>query len=298
MHMSLSGRLAATGAAVVTALVPGVALAAGGSVDESTGPVAYAFTGGYDVPAFEGTDSDRFNEQYRSPLEPGVTGVRPGSPESVSDFIPVGPLSTGTSWFIHVNAKTGMFADSVPPPGASENEHFQATAHLSPGLAPSSVVRADYMLEAQNSINDPAPDQRWLFLDDVRSDAVCQSSSRTWSGTTAARMWVRQPDRSLASVPVPSGSEAYQVEGIKLRLPVTTMEHQHKDQYADVSVRQVTSPADLVGTDQWRTGEVNAASGWRVDVASYVVEDGVRRNLETSRLILGGVSCSLPKTAG
>jgi hypothetical protein len=94
---------------------------------------------------------------------------------------------------------------------------------------------------------------------------------------------------------VPQGDAAYRVNGMPLRLPATTIEQQSMDQYADVSIRRVTSPDDLVETDQWRTGEVNAAAGWRVDVVSYVVNDGVRTDVHNSTLILGAASCSISR---
>lgn len=289
----VTARITAVGATLLMATVPGIATAANGSADEAARPVAYAFTGAYEVPELEGTDYDKFTKVYRSPSRPGVSGVLPGTPESAKDFIPVGPYSTGTSWFIHVNAQNGVFDSSVPPAGATQDAYFTSAAALDRGHAASARVRADYMLEAQNSRYDTATDHRWLYLDDVSSTASCMSPRGATAGATAARLWVRQPDRTLAQVPVPEGTGVYQVAGVPLRLAEITMENQNQPQFADVSIRQVHGPEDLVQTDQWSTGEVNAAAGWRVDVVSYIVVDGWRTDLYHSALTLGATTCSI-----
>lgn len=289
----LSRRAATIGVVAITTALPGMAWASTGPVDEHTGPVAYAFTGAYHVPTLDGADT--FDEVYRSPLEPGVVGVRPPSDAARSGFIPVGPLSTGTSWFMHVNSDTGAFSSSTRPAGTTDDEFFESTAELSSTSVPRATVRADYMLEAQNALGDDSADHRWLYLDDVRSHADCRSAENVSARTTAGQLWIRQPDRTLAAVPVPVGDAEYRVNGMPLRLPNPTMEQQFRPQFADVSVRRATGPADLIGTDQWRTGEVNAASGWRVEVTSYVLENGTRTEVDRSVLILGAVSCSLPR---
>ncbi|QIZ37508.1 hypothetical protein [Saccharopolyspora sp. ASAGF58] len=294
MRVSRLRRRAATiGVVAITAALPGMAWASAGPVDQHTGPVAYAFTGAYHASTLDGADT--FDEVYRSPLEPGVVGVRPPSNAARSDFIPVGPLSTGTSWFMHVNSDRGVFSSSTRPEGTTVDEFFESTAELSRTSVPRATVRADYMLEAQNALGDDTADHRWLYLDDVRSHAECRSAENVSARTTAGQLWIRQPDRTLAAVPLPVGDEAYRVNGMPLRLPNSTMEQQALPQFADVSVRRVTGPADLIDTDQWRTGEVNAATGWRVEVTSYVVANGIRTEVDRSALILGAVSCSLSR---
>lgn len=287
LNASRFGGWAALGASA--ALLLG---AAGPALATTEEPVAYAFTGAYHVPAFD-AEHERFAEVFGSPAQRGVNGVVPPSAESAEDFLPVGPMSTGTAWFIHVNADAGVFGDT-PPSGATADAHFESSAAMRGDGTPSATVSADYLLEAQNALGDSAEDHRWLYLDDVRSEAECRSPQRVSASTAASGMWVRQPDRGLAAVPVPAAGESYEVRDVPLRLPRTTMEHQNLPQFADITVRRVTDAADLVPTDQWRTGDVNATSGWRVEVASYVLVDGVRTDLDTSVIILGGTTCSVP----
>ncbi|WP_236788193.1 hypothetical protein [Amycolatopsis sp. GM8] len=268
-------------AAVLTVVAPGVAAGAGKA------PAAFALTGAYNAPALEGTDFDTVARVYASPTTPGTTSV-----QQPDDTLYVGPLSTGTSWFLHVNAKVGAFDDAVPPAGATLDPNFDASANLSERGATSANVRSDYMLESQNTIFDQTPQHAWLYLDDATSSADCARGSQT-ATADAARLWVRQPDRTLTEVPVPQGDQAYEVDQVPLRLPAYTIDQQSQPQYADITIRRVDSPADLVQTDQWHTGRASAAAGWRVDVDSYILTSGTRSAEQHAVLILGAATCSL-----
>lgn len=256
---------------------PGIAAAA------EHNAVAYAFTGAYYVPGLEGTDYDTGARVYASPAKPGATIVR--QPE---DTLYVGPLSTGTSWFIHVNSHVGEFDDAVPPAGATLDPYFEATASLGRHQS-SASVRSDYLLESQNTIYDQTPEHAWLYLDDATSSAECAPRAQT-TQADAARLWVRQPDRALTEVPVPQGNQVYEVDGVPLRLPAFTIDQQSQPQFADITIRRVQGSADLVQTSQ--TAGLGAAAGWRVDVESYLLNGDVRSDSQHSVIVLGATACS------
>ncbi|SFI91694.1 hypothetical protein [Amycolatopsis sacchari] len=262
-----SGSIAAACAALTVVCLPVVASAAPAQADA---PVAYAVTAAYDVPALEGTGNDTASIVFRSPGAPGTTG---GTFDEQS--LPVGPLSTGTSWFLDVNRKVGWFDDSVPPAGATAPTSYQSTATLSGSGSVDAHVRADYMLEAQGGAQHV-----WLYLDDATSIAQCPGLR----GTGGSGLWVRQPDGALARVPLPL-DEPYTVRDVPLRLPQVTVADQDLPQFADISVR-TAGPGELVGAD----GTV--AAGWRVDVDSYVVGANGREDRGHSVLVLGGAACT------
>ncbi|MBB2938972.1 hypothetical protein FHX82_006058 [Amycolatopsis bartoniae] len=70
-----------------------------------------------------------------------------------------------------------------------------------------------------------------------------------------------------------------------MRLPENTIENQYLPQYADITVRPVSSPADLVGA------RGAAGAGWRVDVNSYTLAGDQHQNEFHAVLILGGAAC-------
>ncbi|GAA5156835.1 hypothetical protein [Amycolatopsis dongchuanensis] len=277
-----SGSIAAACAALVVACLPGVASASpvvaasaarvgSAPVTSAAGaPVAYAVTAAYDVPALEGTDNDTASLVFRSPEAPGTAG---GTFDEQS--LPVGPLSTGTSWFLDVNRKVGWFDDSVPPAGATAPRSYESTATLSDSGSVDAHVQADYMLEAQGG-----PQHVWLYLDDATSIAQCPGLR----GTGGSGLWVRQPDGVLARVALPL-DEPYVVRDVPLRLPQVSMADQNLPQFADISVR-TAGPGELVGAD----GPV--AAGWRVDVDSYVIGANGREDRGHSMLVLGGAACT------
>lgn len=248
-----SVRTAAFLAVVAAGAVPAVASA------DCPAPVAYAFTGAYDAPYFDGTADDSVVRAYRSPTEPGTRAV-----VAASDAVPVGPLSTGTSWFLDVNAKVTEFGGEALPEGATVNDTYDASATLSPRSSVRAATHADYLLESQNTLSDNSSDHRWLYLDDA--SAACGPRG---ARAEAAGLWVRQADRSFVRVPVPRGAEVYEVDNVPLRAPRTTIENQNSPQYANITVRRVTDADDLIHNGQWRTGPDATAAGWRVDVDSW-----------------------------
>src|SRR5699024_183632 len=67
------------------------------------------------------------------------------------------------------------------------------------------------------------------------------------------------------------------------------------DLYGDVTLTRVTDADQLITPEEFRLGDHNAVTGWRVDIDHYWKHDGEREDLIHSAMLLGAVTCSLPE---
>lgn len=278
-------RLGASAAAIALFGAPGVAIAqeATPSVDPKTGPVAFAIPGAFQIA--EGTGGSL----VRSGTEPGVA-YPADSGYPYTDTIPV---SADDSAGIQLGINYVGSGQPVPD-GAEKNDEYRATAELADTLVPTAKIASDYAVLADNSQDRSASDQL-IYINDGRSLAHCPSVDKVEAMANAAGVWVRQADGSQRMVKLYEG-EPYTAEKVPVVLAGTLpAEVQTEELFGDITIELFWNQTDnLITPTGFRQGEHSATAGWRVDIEHYWVRDGKRHDLETTSMVLGEVSCSLP----
>lgn len=266
----LATKLASAAAVLALVSVPGIATAApAGPVDEATGPASFANIAGIKVGPDQGAGFV-IAETQRSPLSPGTS--------TLSQDRTVVPKDDGERAAIGANAQysltVGRFGDPSPFPAEVKSADHQVVASLAATTVPSAVAESNYALvDAGRGKASPA-DNALVVFEDARSSVECSAVDKTTSTDTAAKLWLRDAKTDqLVSVAVPSGTQAATMTGVKAGPPAAV-----KGALAEKT-----------------TSDVTAVSGWRIDVVTHVVTaDGPGDDVHT-RIVLGGVSCSLPK---
>ena len=277
----LMPKLAAGAAALALISVPSLAFAAPApTVDADKGQVAYSFDLAFSIP---GTDSAK---PLRSPLSPGSNDE-----ENYVKALNISP-DQGTVWSLFVNSPTAH--DDDRPPTVQPKPTYKLSAGLADNLTPQASVATDYKLEDGTLTGRGVTTPTFVYADTLRSAAQCPSAKDAKADSTVAGFYVRQPDGQLTKIATPAGGASYTVTHVPMKAP--TGDTTKSDVFGDIAIQKVTDVGDLIKTANWRTGDVNAASGWRVQVDNYVLDGNNKKtDLGVSTVILGGVSCSIPK---
>jgi hypothetical protein len=290
----LATKLASTAAVLALAAAPGVAAAAppvAAPVDEAAGPASFANIAGIKVGQDKGAGFV-IAETQRSPLTPGTS--------TLSQDRTVVPKDDGERAAIGANARysltVGTFGDPSPFPAEVKSADHQVVATLAATTVPSAVAESNYALVDTGRGNASPADNALVVFEDARSSVECSAVDRTTSTATAAKLWLRDAKTDqLVSVAVPGGTQAATMAGVKAGPPAAVEGAVAEKTTSDITVSRVTSFDQLLRQDAWRSGDVTAVSGWLVDVVTHVVTaDGPGADVHT-RIVLGGVSCSLPK---
>ncbi|AGM04683.1 hypothetical protein [Amycolatopsis keratiniphila] len=278
-------KLAAATAAVALASVPGLASAqTTQAVDEKTGPVSFANVASVRI----GNPGSLITETQRSPLTPGLSKLSPDRTVVPRDE---GEKSTfGDKWAVNL----GRFGAQSPfPPGIASRDH-NVVAALQQTTVPTAVAEGNFALLDNGRGGAKPADNTVLVLEGAKSAVDCSSPGKTTSSTSVGKIWVRDETGALK----PSGASGVDVKGLKLGPPsVIKNENIGKDDTtSDLTVSRVTAFDQLIRQDGWRNGDVTAVAGWKVDIVTHVRDDA-GKDLREARttLVLGGVSCSIPK---
>ncbi|MEU6643383.1 hypothetical protein ABZ863_12625 [Saccharomonospora sp. NPDC046836] len=272
--------LATGAAALVLAGLPGLAQAQE-AVDERTGPVAYANAAALAI----GDDGGSvISETQRSPLVPGTSTLaqnRFALPGSDGERDAVGPNYLLT---------LGTFADGESPfPDGVASRSHRVTATLTDTTVPTATAEANFALR------DVAADATVVAFEGARSHVECAGADSVTSSTTAERLWVRDEDGELEPVDLPEGDEPLTLSNRRFGPPMEVPDAAPETTVSDVAISRVTAFEQLLRQEQWRDGDVTAAAGWQVEIVSHVRDaEGADLRDVTTRLVLGGVSCSLP----
>lgn len=289
--MTRLGTKLAVGVAVLALVaLPGVAAAQGvAPVDEKTGPVSFANVAAIKV----GPDSTAgfvITETQRSPLRPGISTLSQDRAVVPKDDGERSALGTDAQYQLAV----GRFDDPSPfPPEVHSTDHH-VVASLESTTEPSAVAESNYALLDKGRGNASPADNAVVVFSDAKSSVDCAAVDNTTSTATAAKLWLRDGTDKLVPVAVPTDTQKATMTGVKAGPPSTVDGEQADKTTSDVTVSRVTSFDQLLRQDAWRSGDVTAASGWQIDVVTHVVTDNGPQSVET-RIVLGGVSCSLPK---
>lgn len=232
-------------AAVVVAFAAVPATAYGTeSVDERTGPVAFANAAALAV-VDDGSGSrggSVISETQRSPLLPGTSRLarnRSRLPQSEAERDAAGP-----NYLVRIG------------------EH-DVTATLRDTYVPTAVAEADFVLR------DQASDTTVLRLRSAHTEVECLSPDRVRERSTAGRLSLLNGDGELRSVELPDGDGTVKREGLPFGPPVEVTQD-GVTVTSDVTIRRVTSFDQLLRQDQWRDGDVTAVAGWLVEVVSHI----------------------------
>ncbi|PRX47090.1 hypothetical protein B0I33_106189 [Prauserella shujinwangii] len=253
----LATKLAAGTAALALAAVPGAAAAqdsAVDAVDEATGPVAYANAAALSV-GENGSGGSVISETQRSPLRPGESRLAqdrvtvPGTRSERS--------ATGGNYEVHLgnHARTGSnpFPDGVP----------SRTHRIVAELAADHVPRAS--AEANYALWDTRSGRTVLVLEGARTSAECPAPGELTGTATADRLRVRQGG-GLQEVALPTGDEP-----VRREIPELSFPRGDHSGTATVTISRIESFDELLRQQQWRSGDVTVAAGWKIEVVTQPV---------------------------
>ncbi|RZQ60348.1 hypothetical protein [Amycolatopsis suaedae] len=284
----MTTRLLAAAAVSVTALLalPG-ASAAQTPVDERTGPVSFA--NAIAVRVGEGPQAGTvITETQKSPTTPGQSRLTPSRnlvPRDAGER-----KALGENYLVHL----GQFAAPGPYPDGVGSRAHAVTAALRQDTVPAAVAETNYALQDQAIGGDRPIDNTVLAMQRARTSVECARPGALTASSTVDRLWVRT-DTGLDQVSVPEGSTPLSLKGLPFGPPTAVPGIDKDKTTSDLTIRRVTRFDELLRQDQWRAGDATAVGGWLVEIVSHVVRgDGQTADVKT-RMVLGGVSCSVPK---
>ncbi|WP_326837609.1 hypothetical protein VSH64_22440 [Amycolatopsis rhabdoformis] len=262
------------------------------AVDEKTGPVSFANVASVRLGSDPQHGGSLITETQRSPLTPGQSKL---STDRVAVPKNDGERSTfGGNWEIDL----GKFADATKSPypaGIASRDH-NVVAALQATTVPTAVAETNYALRDTTRGKSRPVDDTMLVLENARSAVDCSAPNKATGTTTLTRLWVRGEDDNLKQVAMPAGSASLSVKNLRMGAPGDVPQANPTNTLSDLVVSRVSSFDQLVKQDGWRGGDVTAQAGWRVDVTTHVhdASNVALQDVHTS-LVLGGVSCSIPK---
>ncbi|MEU4670957.1 hypothetical protein AB0F91_23960 [Amycolatopsis sp. NPDC023774] len=262
------------------------------AVDEKTGPVSFANVASVRLGSDPQHGGSLITETQRSPLTPGQSKL---SADRVAVPKNDGERSTfGGNWEIDLG-KFGDAATSPFPAGIASRDH-NVVAALQATNVPTAVAETNYALRDNNRGKARPVDNTMLVLESARSAADCSAPNKVAGTTTLTRLWVRGEDDTLKQVAMPAGSASLSVKNLRMGAPRAIQGADATKSLSDVVVSRVSSFDQLIRQDGWRNGDVTAQAGWRVDVTTHVRDESGEPLPDVSTtLVLGGVSCSIPK---
>lgn len=282
-------RMAGCAAVLALAAVPGVAAAQDiRTVDEETGPVAFANAVSVQVGKDGQGGGTVITETQRSPVSPGSSKLsqdRSGVPASDGEKDAIGP---------HYTINLGRFepGESPFPAGVTSREH-DVVATLENTTVPSAVAESNYALRDLRLDGSATV----LAFEGARSAVRCAAPGAVTAETTAARLWVLGEDGKLAPTEPPRGDAELRLEDLPLDAPLSLAKADAEATTSDVVIRRVTEFDQLLRQEKWRDGDVTAAAGWHVEIISQL-SDAEGEKLDEvvhTRMVFGGVSCSVPE---
>jgi hypothetical protein len=281
-------KLALVGAVCALLATPGVAAAQTvAEVDEQTGPVSFANGASILIDA-----GKVVTETQRSPLRAGQSRLsqdRTSVPKSGDQ----GELNAMGPNFV---VQLGTFSGQSPFPAGVKSQEHEVIAALQDTNVPTATATANYAL-LDNSRGRATPGENSLFaFQNAKSVVDCSTTKTVKSTTTADKLWVRDAEDKLVQVGVPAGTDKVEVGGIRAGAPMKIDNVDLSKTTAKLTISRVTQFDQLIRQNVWRGGDITAVGGWLAELDTHVIRtDGSFADVHT-KVVLGGVSCSLPKT--
>lgn len=281
-----------TSAAVLTAvLFPLVGVGSAGAqsqaVDEKTGPVSFANVASVRISG----GGSLITETQRSPLLPGLSKLGaervavPGNDGERATF--------GGNYEIDL----GRYAagQSAYPAGIASRDH-NVVAALQATTVPTAVAETNYALRDNGRGGAKPIDNTVLVLEGAKTSVDCTAPSKLTGTTAVTRLWVRGENGALGQVAVPGGSAGLQLKNLRMGAPGAVQNASKDTTLSDLTLSRVGTFDGLIRQDGWRGGDFTAVAGWRVEIVTHVKDaSGTALQDVTTSIVLGGVSCSIPK---
>jgi hypothetical protein len=267
--------------------VPGVAAAqAGSGVNEQTGPVSFANAASVNIQG-----GKVITETQRSPLRAGQSKLSQDR-ATVPKAGDQGEIAAmGPNYLVNL----GRFGASSPFPARVTSKDHDVVAELKDNDVPIASATADYAL-LDNGRGKPTPLDNSVFaFQNAKTSVDCSATNAAKATVSADRLWVRNADDALVPVDVPVGTKKLEVANIKVGAPMQVDGVDQAKTASKLTIGRLTAFDQLIKQDVWRSGDITVAAGWQVDIDTHVVRtDSASADVHT-KIVLGGVSCSLPK---
>ncbi|WP_370947936.1 LPXTG cell wall anchor domain-containing protein [Amycolatopsis sp. cg5] len=191
--------------------------------------------------------------------------------------------------------KFGSEADS-PFPAGVETTEFKVEAELKATHVPAASVEANFALRdfkrGGETLNTTV-----LAFKGVKTSVECGTVDETTTSTAVDALWLRNQEGALEAITdLPTVEKPLERKDLPFGAPLTV--EGAVTSKSDIKISPVTKFDQLIRLKSWLESDVNAAAGWQVDIVTHAV-DAEGKVLEgkdvTTRLVLGGASCSVPK---
>ncbi|WP_026359942.1 hypothetical protein [Amycolatopsis nigrescens] len=293
-------------AALALAAAPGLAAAQGAtSVDEKSGPVAFANGASVRVGADDAPKPGHvITETQRSPLGVGtskLTGERTRIPQDEGERNSFGThyedgRPTVSNYVLHL----GQFGEQSPFPEGVKSRPHNVTASLKDTTVPSAVAEAQYALQDSGRAEEAPLDNTVFALLGSKTTADCPSNDKAKGTATAEKLLIRNEQDQLAEFALPAGNEPLTVDNVKLGPPGAAIEDKvelnREETRSSIKLSRVAEFGQLIKQSAWRSGDTTVVAGWQVEITTTPVNtEGIKLQQIKTRMVLGGVSCSLPK---
>ncbi|GAA3560744.1 hypothetical protein GCM10022222_50670 [Amycolatopsis ultiminotia] len=277
----------------VSATAAGAQTAPGApAVDEKTGPVSFANIASVRLGGDPQHGGALITETQRSPLTPGQSRLgtdRVAVPKDDSER-----KTFGGNYEIDLG-KYARPAESPYPAGVASRDH-QVVATLEGTNVPSASAETNYALRDNTRGGAKPVDNTVLVLEGARTAVDCAAPGKVSGSTSLARLWVRGEDDQLRQAAMPGGGNSLRLANLRMGAPGEVPGASAKTTRSDVVVSRVTAFDQLVKQDGWRSGDVTAQAGWRLQITTHAHDDNDTQlqDVQTT-IVLGGASCSIPK---
>ncbi|WP_246458710.1 hypothetical protein [Amycolatopsis jiangsuensis] len=284
------------------ATLPVLALAAAGAeaqtapgtqaVDEKSGPVSFANIASVRLGGDPQHGGALITETQRSPLTPGQSRLgsdRLAVPKNDSER-----TTFGGNYEIDLG-KYARASESPYPAGIASRDH-EVVATLEATNVPTASAATNYALRDNARGGAKPVDNTMLVLEGARSAVDCAAPGKVTGSSSVTRVWVRGEDGRLRQVAMPGDGSALRVTNLQMGAPGKVPEADHGTTRSDVEISRVTAFDQLVKQDGWRSGDLTAQGGWRLQITTHVrAADNTELQDVQTGIVLGGVSCSIPK---
>jgi LPXTG-motif cell wall-anchored protein len=280
-------KLAAGVAVFALAAFPATAAAQDTAVDEKTGPVSFANAAAFKVGDEGQPGGSVITETQRSPLKPGSSRLsqdRTLVPREAGEKNALGPNYLLT--FGHYAPDQNPFPEGVP------SQDHNVTAELKPTTVPDATAQANYALSDYQRGGQSPRDNTVFAIQNAKSTVDCTSNDKTSATATADKIWVRT-DEGLKDV---TADQNYEGHDLPFGAPIAVDKADRTQTRSDLKITKLTSFDQLLKQSAWRSGDTTVAAGWQADIVTHVKDTAGNKLQDVkTRIVLGGVSCSLPK---
>jgi hypothetical protein len=199
--------------------------------------------------------------------------------------------SIGPNYVVHL----GRFNAPGPFPAGVKSREHKVVAALQVTNVLTAVAETHYALLDNARPGAGPTDHTVLAFEYAKTSVECSAPKKATATTVADKLWVRDVKDQLVRVPVPASGKPLNIAGVKLGASSVVADADPAKTISDLTISRLTSFDQLIKQDAWRSGHITVAAGWQVDIVTHLAKSGGTAENVHTRMVLGGVSCSLPK---